>query len=300
MTRVFGSRTHERTLMVVATLKDSMQQLKVALKINPADSRASTLMVQVLRSQGKFDEAKTEVERALNCEGKKTPRLYGEWCALALDMGDHTEALKIAEKTVELFPHHAEGYLWKGDLLYRDGRFEEAIAEYTRCMSSQGMRGTPQVSRGRAYLALGQLDKALDDINQALQAVQGMYGDGWIFKSRGEIHFRMGNFDKALADMREAVRRKDFSALRWIPFAEIASCPDAAFRAGMFQLSNEAIRLGEAEGYVFRGMVQAESNDVAKAILEFRKAAESDPDNFYFSYLNALAQLAARRHGQIS
>ncbi len=88
-------------------------------------------------------------------------------------------------------------YYYYGKYNIREGRYQEARDNFTRVIALDEGSSGAFAYRGTAYLGLGQLDKALADLNHA----HGMdKTNPYALKHRGVVYRKKGQFDKALAD----------------------------------------------------------------------------------------------------
>ena len=98
--------------------------------------------------------------------------------------------------------------------------------------------------RGRAYVELFAADKALADLNRAIE-IQPLKTGG-DFLSRGRAHLLLHHYDEALADLNVAVEHNP----------------------------------NDAERYYFRGQAYSQQEKHEAAFPEFHKAIELDPQHF--------------------
>lgn len=85
---------------------------------------------------------------------------------------------------------------------YQAGNFEEAIKLYNKAIEmDNNNNGGFFAERGRCKRELGDLDGAIEDINEALKLSQ----DGWIYGERGVTYRKIGNKKAALEDYKKAL-----------------------------------------------------------------------------------------------
>jgi len=88
-----------------------------------------------------------------------------------------------------------------GDLLFRQGEIEPAIAEFQQTVRDPKFRSESQLRLGRAFKAKGQFDLALRQLEQAMEGQSGMSERvKEILYERGEVLERMGRADDARAE----------------------------------------------------------------------------------------------------
>lgn len=87
---------------------------------------------------------------------------------LHLQAGRLDLARDALEDAIQLAPDYGDAHFQRGNLLFSEGRFAEAVMAYDRALASAP--STPDVvhyNRGRAYGRLGQADKAEADLDRA-------------------------------------------------------------------------------------------------------------------------------------
>ncbi|MCC2113826.1 MAG: tetratricopeptide repeat protein [Hyphomicrobiales bacterium] len=96
--------------------------------------------------------------------------------------------------------------------------------------------------RGKAYLNVGKLDRAIAEFDLAVQSAPD---DADFYFDRGRAHYQNGTYDNAIADFSECIRLK----------------PD------------------DTEAYLYRGGAFHETGDYDRAIAEFTSALSIEPGN---------------------
>ncbi|MBN1583560.1 MAG: BMP family ABC transporter substrate-binding protein [Anaerolineae bacterium] len=163
---------------------------------------------------------------------------------------DPAAALADFDKLIELEPDDSRGYSERGyvylDVLHE---YDKAAADYTMAIEREPEPASLYTSRALAYWRLGDLDRALADLDQALELeptaetyfYRGMarYDDeqydaalqdfdkvlmlGWdqegaAYHGKGWTFFKLGDYEKAIAAYNQAAGY-DFESYRW-PFFE--------------------------------------------------------------------------------
>jgi tetratricopeptide (TPR) repeat protein/uncharacterized protein YoxC len=89
-----------------------------------------------------------------------------------------------------------------GEYNMRKGRYEEVRDNFTRVIAlDEGYSGA-FAYRGTAYLGLGQLDKALEDLNHACEMDKK---NPYALKHRGVVHRKKGQYKEAWADFTQVL-----------------------------------------------------------------------------------------------
>lgn len=93
--------------------------------------------------------------------------------------------------------------LQKGLELHRDGRYDEAIKEFTRIVRSRPELPEAYMFRGIALSSSGRFGEAIEDFTRAL----GLRPGDWaVYLYRGEAYLALGNKQSASEDFASVVR----------------------------------------------------------------------------------------------
>src|ERR1043166_414206 len=103
----------------------------------------------------------------------------------------------------------AAGYAPAQDNVWKDCELERSnpdrsIAACSQILSRKSGRLSSAAfySRGRAYAAKGDLDRALADLSESIRLDPSR---AFRFQERGEVFFNKGDFPRALPDINEAI-----------------------------------------------------------------------------------------------
>ena len=213
--------------------------------------------------------------------------------------GDAAAALAMWDKAVALAPTTSPVLLLeRGQFHAQLGNRDKALADYSRVIEwlrprlglaksirtyRGAMNGDPQAwyiracqERSKIYKQLGQLDKAQDDLKEALRPAPKSAES---YRARGIVEAEQGEFDKAIADFSEVIRLNPLSPL------DYRNRGITYLKKGNFDRAiadfTEAIRLEPkcAGDYAFRGAAYSHKHELEHAIADFEKAIELQPDN---------------------
>ena len=94
-----------------------------------------------------------------------------------------------------------------------DGKFDQAIATFTKGLQQKPNDPNLLYLRGKAYTAKGQYSRALEDLDNAIKAKPSF---GQAYFGRAMVRFYQENFDAALEDLEKAASNgyKDADFLR--------------------------------------------------------------------------------------
>jgi tetratricopeptide (TPR) repeat protein len=92
--------------------------------------------------------------------------------------------------------------LHEGKELFITGHPKESIELFTQAQEQGADPVAVYLSRGAAYLAIGELDKSLDDFNRVIE-IDG--GNERAFYYRGIVYLRRGEFSEAVDDLTASI-----------------------------------------------------------------------------------------------
>jgi lipoprotein NlpI len=154
-------------------------------------------------------------------------------------------------------------------------------------------------SRGNAFYAKGQFDKAIEDLNRAIQ-LKPDYPQA--LDNRGNALLRKQQYDPAIKDFSEALRIKPDNAPGrndLTPFDTASTFNNrgiAYLQTGAFNLAildfNESVRINpkNADAFYNRGIAYGDNRDYESAVGDFTKALELNPKNALALYARGVAR----------
>lgn len=160
--------------------------------------------------------------------------------------------------------------------------YEEAIKHYTNALKQDLQLAEVYNNRGIAYCKIDEFDKALNDLNTAIE----LNPDDFIaYNNRGNVYRRKDEINNALGDFNIALTLKPDYADAYHNRSNVYS-NEGSFDRALKDL-NMAIELEPdfAEAYNSRGSVYHKTGELEKAIADFNTAIELDPDyaNAYYN-----------------
>jgi serine/threonine protein kinase/Flp pilus assembly protein TadD len=122
---------------------------------------------------------------------------------------DPEKRLRLLEELTRKYPQEKEFHTDLGLVYDSRRRYPEAIAEYEKALTLDPNFGPALNQAGYAYVAVGELEKALQYFKRYAAANPG---DANPIDSMAELYFRLGKFDEAKIKYQEALEvRPDFS-----------------------------------------------------------------------------------------
>ena len=165
VSRVLAGMTNSRAADV-ARAKGLVEQ---ALTISPRDTRAHFAKGQLLRAEGRCDEAIPEFEMVI----KSNPNLSIAFFQLAfckLLTGAIDETIPLQEQSIRISPRDPDifgRYLAIGQVHLLQSRTEEAISWLEKARSANSVSAFPHAWLASAYALRGAIDRAAAELAEA-------------------------------------------------------------------------------------------------------------------------------------
>jgi tetratricopeptide (TPR) repeat protein len=238
-----------------------------AIRLDSNSAKCFANRAAAYQFTGVYDRALADYTEAIRLDPKYA---WAYLCRAALyaEKREFAKALADLNESIRLDPKHSNGYYNRGVVYLSMDELDRAIADLTQALylpededtavlCSRWVPVEPSTheppargslhsgtdyflssiyhSRGSAYLAKGDYDRALRDCNQA---VSRQPTNPFFRATRGVCSMSMGHYSGALADLKEAVRIDPtfvyaLRALAWLQ----AACPDPEVRDGMSAMS---------------------------------------------------------------
>ena len=129
--------------------------------LDPTNSMLLTKLADLLRKEGKREEAATQYELAAQA---------------AEAAGQAAESKRLLAKVRELAPESPQAHLALGEQLLREGRHAEAVGALLKATASDRTNAQAWCLLGEAYVGLGQASEAIAALEQAVEL--GLPEDG--------------------------------------------------------------------------------------------------------------------------
>jgi tetratricopeptide (TPR) repeat protein len=164
------------------------------------------------------------------------------WCS-----GTGDEAIAACSRLLALKPENCDYYATRGGAYKAKGDYDRAIADYDQVIRlCQDPGGILYINRGDAYRGEGDYNRAIADYDRAIsyfnEEIRFHPNDGYSYTYRGEAYKGKGDYDRAISDFDQAIRL--------VP------------------------NLGYA--YYYRGEAYEAKNDPDRAIADFDRAVKID------------------------
>lgn len=204
-TQVMLVRLAERELQRKQTVLAKAISEEV-IKKNPQDIKARAVRGYATLKRGKIKEAE-EIFEGLSRAGVQGESIGKEGLvAVYATKGQPQKALKLAKEVEQMAPKRAYVHVIKGDLLYAQGKKEEAEAEYRKSIRKKDAAPYQKAVRfnqlGRLYASTGHYNKAREIFDRAV-AIDPYYVEATT--NKGITYEKEGKWGKALESYRQAL-----------------------------------------------------------------------------------------------
>ena len=186
--------------------EQASDDLRRAIALKPDRYQAHVDLALLDKKVRHYEEARKHLETAIGLDppGLVLTTLHAEQAHLLLLMGKPAEALRATDDRLKVEPDAAEVLGVRAAALLELRRFEESVAEFTRCLSLRpGSARLADIFRGRgqARMKLKEYAGAVDDYTKVL----GLHTDweilnhrGWAFSFAEAHQLALRDFEAAL------------------------------------------------------------------------------------------------------
>ena len=128
--------------------------------------------------------------------------------------GDHTRAISLATKAVELDPQNPRGFHFRGQLYGMQRRHRRAIADYDAVLKLNPGAVEVYNRRGSEHFKLGHIEASIADFDRAIELNPGQEPYHW---QRGISYYYAGLFEKGRAQFQshQQVNANDVENAVW-------------------------------------------------------------------------------------
>lgn len=198
---------------------------------------------------------------------------YSQACLDHLQQGNHPEAIAHCTKAIELGHPQPDLYLLRGLALYRQGRFEAAVADDSHFLQQRPDDYRGYYNRGLALLAQQQVSLALTDFDQALTLTIDPGAQAEIYDDRGLARLMANAPDAAMQDFSQAIALDPANVRAF--FNRGCACHHRGQHQAALADFNQVLTLDptHASTYFRRAIVRQGSGDRFGAIADLQLAA---------------------------
>ncbi len=186
-------------------------ELKRAIELNPSHADAFLWYSQLLNVLGRDEEALDRIRRALELD-PLNPFIAANWVSRFLYLGRIDEGLAESRKLTEMQPDYWIHHWDNGDFYSAKGMFTEAIAEFQKAvaLSDGSLECLPGL--GINYARAGRMEEALKVLKTLHDEAKKRYVPSVFFVG---LYAALGEPERAFENMEKAYQEHDFR-LPWI------------------------------------------------------------------------------------
>lgn len=169
---------------------------------------------------GYYQGAIIDFEKAITKDATFHPAYINLYKAYNQVEGDKSILLKILQEGTVIFEEDDELTYYLGYIYYQQGKFPQAIREFTRAIGYSKINGEDfhlvygyHFNRGNAYLKTKEFDKAIKDYTYALKLSPS---NPDILTNRGIAQYQMKNKVEACKDWQSSVNEGGMTSQKYI------------------------------------------------------------------------------------
>jgi Flp pilus assembly protein TadD len=157
-------------LVLAGNPEEAFPHFKAASQINPQDPMSRMNIGAYLQSHGHVDEAITQYKTAigLTSDAGLRSQAYANLGGAQRALGEDEAAQKSFDEALRLNPNQPNAWVGKGLMAQRQGRLDEAIADFSRGVALQPT-GEHYLDLGRCLQQAGRLAEAAGAYRRALK-----------------------------------------------------------------------------------------------------------------------------------
>jgi len=193
-----------------------------------------------------------------------------------LQKGRYEQAVADFTKALELLPGTAEAYSGRGRALEKLKRYDQALADYSKLIEINPRSPAAYVSRGDIFLDMKRYDEALQDYSKAIELAPG---NARAYLARCNVSEVKGLHDRAIADCSKALELSPNSDFGYFLRAQ-------AYAAKGMKKEAAADNERAARAYIDNGLAAAKAGRYDEALSRFDHASRLDSKHRPEAYLN--------------
>lgn len=196
--------------------------------------------------------------------------------AALFERGEMTQAIEQLTRMIASSPRNADLYAFRATAYGRQGKPDDALADYEQAILINGRDAKLYNNRGFIYLGMEKFEQAHADFNRATN-IDPNYKNA--FNNRGLLYIAQQNFAEAVKQFNQAIQidNRYVDAYNNRGFAE--------FELGQIEnaLDDFNLAISMDSNYVNafnnRGLLRARAGDYENAVVDFTHAMMIDPLN---------------------
>uniref|UniRef100_A0A7M4FHX8 dolichyl-phosphate-mannose--protein mannosyltransferase n=1 Tax=Crocodylus porosus TaxID=8502 RepID=A0A7M4FHX8_CROPO len=268
-------------------LVEAKEYYRRALQLNPQHNRALFNLGNLIKSQGKKEEAITLLRDSIKY-GPEFADAYSSLASLLAEQERFKEAEEVYKAGIENCPESSDLHNNYGVFLVDTGAPERAVSHYQQAIQLGPNHHVAMVNLGRLYRSLGQNKEAEAWYKRALKVSR----KAETLSPLGALYYNTGRYEEALQVYREAAvlqpsNKEIRLALVSVELRHSGKSHEArclAAKTGALEAIDKALQLKPkdpkviSELFFTKGNQLREQNLLEKAFESYKLAVELNPD----------------------
>lgn len=278
-------------------LPEAKRSLEEAVRLDTDFAMAYARLALLYQRAGSEDTARLYIARAI-----RRAQHIGAYEQLFIRMLDHfvnfqyAAALGVADTLTKRYPNHAEGYVFRGDLLEMNKQADAALEMYAQAVRVDPSYAPAAMSLGYAYSARGNEAEAIKAMQRYIELVPDAADPRASF---ADILLRAGRYAEALEQYRASLAFKPdyWYSRRRIGdvYAMLGRLNDAARQYDSAAISSLQHSQARAERIATDGWLQMRRGRWMDALRQYDQALSLDSTNLRAAVGRVLALLKLNR-----
>ncbi len=245
--------------------KKAIKDYKKAIKIDPVNINAYINRGNAYFAKQSYPQAIADYTRAIKIDPQYSSAYLSRGIAhLQPFLGSKiSKAIKDFSKVLDLDGADAGTYLLRGNAYYSDGEYRQAIDDYSKALEINPDLINAYNNRGTAYEDIGELDKAVNDYSKAIE----------IISERPDAFINPILYPKAGQDFNSLI----INSTRSVPKYVFKYYGPASRRFA--NILKKYMVVESLASYINRGLAYEKKGQLDKAISDFSRVIEKDPNN---------------------
>lgn len=199
----------------ILTGKEKYKYLNMSLELNPNDAAAYVELGNYYNDKGNYNKALEYYSKGIILNPKEYAG-YGGRGNVYVELNEYAKAEKDYFQALAL---RSDSFIVRnclGHLYSMSGEYSKSIKWYTEVISVYRKKDKwmGYNDRGTVYNDMGEVDKALDDFNTALNLIPPEMKNynlakSIIYQNRGNVYYHKGESNKAIADYESSITLND-------------------------------------------------------------------------------------------
>jgi tetratricopeptide (TPR) repeat protein len=196
---------------------------------------------------------------------------------------------------IELDPKTVRAYQTRGVANYNQGKYSDAIADFTKAIELDPKNSWAYNNRGSTKLDLKKYSEAIPDFTKAIELDPK---DASAYVNRGVAKAKQGKYSEAIADYTKAIALDPKDASVYVNRG-LAKAEQGKYSEAIADYT-KAIALDPKtpKAYLGRGVAKAVLKRFSEAVLDFTKLVELHPKNAFPYFLRGFAKLELKKYSE--